>query len=530
MSHSKVYSLAICFYLLSLLPVAAQEWKSGIEWKKPNVVDPGDSSRPPADAIILFDGEDMSAFEGGEKWKLQDGYVVADVAGIATKQPFGSCQLHFEFASPPEDQDEGQGRGNSGIYLMGRYEVQILDSYQNETYPDGQAAAIYKQSPPLVNASRAPGAWQSMDIIFRAPRFSDKGTLLRPAAITALHNGVVVQNDFELNGSTAWDSPPAYRPHADKLPFHIQYHGDPVRFRNIWVRPLDERPRTKQTGKAGPSAPQVKRLWPDGAPRALGKTPNDSPTLEIYLPEAATSVGTGVVIFPGGGYGNLADGHEGQEIARWLNRLGIAAFVCKYRHQGRGYGHPAPLEDAQRAIRMVRAGAETYQIKPDRVGIIGFSAGGHLASMAATHFADGKPSAADLIERVSSRPDFVILGYPLIALGESYTHRRSQNNLLGENPDQAMLAKLSSQKQVTSETPPTFLWHTGEDTSVLPENSVAFYLALRKANVPAELHIYERGRHGLGLAHSVPATADWTARCVNWLRHHGLLTQAATPQ
>ena len=120
-------------------------------------------------------------------------------------------------------------------------------------------------------------------------------------------------------------------------------------------------------GRPGPLAPQVKRLWPDGAPRALGKTPNDSPTLEIYLPEAATSVGTGVVIFPGGGYGNLADGHEGQEIARWLNRLGIAAFVCKYRHQGRGYGHPAPLEDAQRAIRMVRAGAETYQIKPDRV-------------------------------------------------------------------------------------------------------------------------------------------------------------------
>ena len=193
MSHSKVYSLAICLYLLSLLPVAAQEWKSGIEWKKPNVVDPGDSSRPPADAIILFDGEDMSAFEGGEKWKLQDGYVVADAAGIATKQPFGSCQLHLEFASPPDDPDEGQGRGNSGIYLMGRYEVQILDSYQNETYPDGQAAAIYKQSPPLVNASRAPGAWQSMDIIFRAPRFSDKGTLLRPAAITALHNGVVVQ-------------------------------------------------------------------------------------------------------------------------------------------------------------------------------------------------------------------------------------------------------------------------------------------------------------------------------------------------
>lgn len=524
MPTTKNYSFfTLVFLSILTLAASAEEWTSGIQWEKPAVVDPGPVQGPPADAIILFDGKDMSAFEGGEKWKIQDGYVVADGAGINTKQPFGSCQLHLEFASPPEDQDQGQGRGNSGIYLMGRYEVQILDSYQNETYPDGQAAAIYKQSPPLVNASRAPGAWQSMDVIFRAPRFTDKGTLLRPAAMTVLHNGVVVQNDFELKGSTAWDSPPAYRPHADKSPFHIQYHGDPVRFRNIWVRPLDEGPRTKQTGNAGSLAPQVKMLWPDGAPHALGKTPSDSPTLEIYLPEATTSVGTGVVIFPGGGYGNLAEGHEGQEIARWLNSLGIAAFVCKYRHRGNGYGHPAPLLDAQRAVRLVRANAEAFGIHPNRVGVMGFSAGGHLASMAATHFDDGKPNAADPIERVSSRPDFVILGYPLIALGESYTHKRSQRNLLGEHPDKEMLAKLSSQKQVSSETPPTFIWHTGEDTGVLPENSVAFYLALRKANVPAELHIYERGRHGLGLAHSVPATADWTERCTTWLRNRGML-------
>ena len=150
-----------------------------------------------------------------------------------------SCHIHVEWQIPEDRVCRGQAGCNSGVYIMGRYEVQILDSFDNPTYPDGQAGAIYKQSPPLVTTSRPPGEWQSMDIVFRAPRFADDETVLRPASVTVLHKGVVVQNDFELEGSTAWDSPPAYSAHADKLPLHIQYHGDPVRFRNIWIREID---------------------------------------------------------------------------------------------------------------------------------------------------------------------------------------------------------------------------------------------------------------------------------------------------
>ena len=524
--HCLVYLFIAIFLLAVDKPLRGQEWKSGISWKVPPTVSPGPVGGPPHDAIILFDGKDMSAFEGGENWRLGDGYVVSDKNGISSRQAFGDCQLHIEFASPPEDQGIGQGRGNSGIYLMGRYEVQILDSFENPTYPDGQAAAIYKQSPPLVNASRPPGQWQSMDIIFRAPRFAADESLLRPASVTVLHNGVVVQNDFELEGSTAWDSPPAYRAHADKLPLHIQYHGDPVRFRNIWIREIDLAPKKlkdKQDDHASP--PKRIDLWGATPPHAKGDAAKDRPYLELYLPESESAVGTGVVIFPGGGYGTLAKGHEGAEIARWLQSIGVAAAVCDYRHQGKGYRHPAPLEDARQAVRLMRTRAKDWNLQPDRIGAMGFSAGGHLASALATHFDDGDPSASDPIARQSSRPDFLVLGYPLIALGQPFTHARSQRNLLGDNPDADLLKKLSSERQVTSDTPPVFLWHTGEDTGVVPEHSIAFYDALRKADVPVELHIYERGRHGLGLARSVPTAADWTARCVAWMRSRGLLNQ-----
>ncbi|MEC7697011.1 MAG: family 16 glycoside hydrolase [Planctomycetota bacterium] len=522
--HYFIYLLSLSWLLTSNTLLCGQEWKSGITWKVPQTVSPGPVGGPPEDAIILFDGKDMSAFEGGENWRVRDGYVVADKNGISSRQAFGDCQLHLEFASPPGDKGTGQGRGNSGIYLMGRYEVQILDSFDNPTYPDGQAAAIYKQSPPLVNASRPPGEWQSMDIVFRAPRFADDKTLLRPASVTVLHNGVVVQNDFELEGSTAWDSPPAYSAHADKLPLHIQYHGDPVRFRNIWIREIDlasKKLNDKQSAQTSP--PQRIDLWRETPPHAKGDAEKDRPYLEAYLPDPDFAVGTGVVVFPGGGYGALAKGHEGAEIARWLQSLGIAAVVCDYRHQGKGYRHPAPLEDAQQAIRMVRARAKDWNLKPDRIGAMGFSAGGHLASALATHFDDGDQSASDPVSQQSSRPDFLVLGYPLIALGQPYTHARSQRNLLGENPDVALLKKLSSEKQVTSDTPPVFLWHTGEDTGVVPEHSIAFYQALRNADVPVELHIYEQGRHGLGLARSVPTASDWTARCTAWMRSRGLL-------
>ncbi len=273
----------------------------------------------------------------------------------------------------------------------------------------------------------------------------------------------------------------------------------------------------RQTG------PKVELLWPAGAPGAKGDTPADKPTLTIWLPEPQQATGTAVVICPGGGYGFLAVEHEGKQIAEWLNSLGVAGFVLEYRHRNRGYGHPAPLQDAQRAIRTVRARAEQWGIDPGRIGIMGFSAGGHLASTAGTHFDQGNPDSPDPIERVSCRPDFMILCYPVIAFGEEYTHRGSQRNLLGDNPDPVLVRSLSSEKQVTKDTPPTFLFHTDEDTGVPPENSVYFYLALRKAKVPAELHIYRVGKHGLGLAPGTPGTSTWPKNCEDWLRNQGLL-------
>ena len=219
----------------------SQEYKSGKVWPEPPLVTPGEGTAPPSDAIVLFGGKDLSAFEGGEKWLVKDGVATSRGGGITTKASYGDCQMHVEWAAPEKVEGEGQGRGNSGIYLQGHYEVQILDSYQNTTYFDGQCASIYKQWPPLVNACRKPGQWQTYDILFEAPRFAKDGKVQRPAYITVLHNGIVVQNHSEVQGTTAWDRAPAYEPHADRLPLHIQDHGNPVRFRNIWLRELPSR-------------------------------------------------------------------------------------------------------------------------------------------------------------------------------------------------------------------------------------------------------------------------------------------------
>ncbi len=224
--------LACCAWM------TAAEWKSGKVWPEPKVIDPGDATRPPSDAIVLFDGKDLSQWEGGDQWILKDGYAISAKTSITTKQAFGSCQLHVEWAAPEKIEGEGQGRGNSGVYLMNNYEVQILDSYHNTTYYDGQCGAIYKQHPPLVNACRKPGQWQTYDILFEAPQFDKSGQLKRPGYLTVLHNGVVVQNHAEIEGTTAWDRPPTYTAHPDKLPLQLQFHGNPVRFRNIWIREL----------------------------------------------------------------------------------------------------------------------------------------------------------------------------------------------------------------------------------------------------------------------------------------------------
>lgn len=268
--------------------------------------------------------------------------------------------------------------------------------------------------------------------------------------------------------------------------------------------------------------PKVIPLYPEGAPGAVGAEDADKPTLTAYLPLGGLNTGAAVVVCPGGGYGFLADNHEGKQVAEWLNSIGVAAFVLKYRIAPR-YKHPAPLQDAQRAIRTVRAGAKEWNVKPERIGIWGFSAGGHLASTAGTHFDDGKSDAADAVERVSCRPDFLILAYPVITFTDTSMHRGSRNNLLGASPDQMLVENLSNEKQVTDRTPPTFMFHTNADTGVPPENSVLFYLALRKAKVPAELHIYEQGKHGVGLAPGDPVLSSWKDRLAGWLASRGLL-------
>lgn len=249
-------SFGLAFVLSSGLLATAEEWVSGKIWEEPPIVTPGEGcGAPPSDAIILFDGKDLSQWEGGENWKVENGYAISQKSGITTKEQFGDCQLHLEFATPEVIEGSGQGRGNSGVYLMGRYEVQILDSYENKTYFDGQCAAIYKQHPPLVNASRKPGEWQTYDIIFTGPRFDEAGNLLKPAYVTVIHNGVVVQNHFEIEGSTAWHMPPKYEPHGEKGPIHLQFHGNPVKFRNIWIREIreltfEQKPQEKEEKKA----------------------------------------------------------------------------------------------------------------------------------------------------------------------------------------------------------------------------------------------------------------------------------------
>ena len=231
--------LSLVFGMLAAASLSAaliEEYKSGIIWPEPPKVTPGPEWAPPSDAVILFDGQDMSQWEGGENWEIVDGHAVARKNNITSKQAFGDCQLHLEFATPAEVSGSGQGRGNSGVYLMGLYEVQILDSYNNETYFDGQCGAIYKQQPPMVNASRKPGEWQTYDIVFEAPEFDDAGKVTKPAYVTVLHNGVLIHNHYELQGVTSFTEAASYSQHADKLPITLQFHGNPVRFRNIWVR------------------------------------------------------------------------------------------------------------------------------------------------------------------------------------------------------------------------------------------------------------------------------------------------------
>jgi acetyl esterase/lipase len=264
-------------------------------------------------------------------------------------------------------------------------------------------------------------------------------------------------------------------------------------------------------------------LWSEGAPGAKGTQPEDIPTISVYLPDAEKATGAAIVVCPGGGYGHLAD-HEGHTVALWLNKLGITAAVLKYR-LGPRYQHPMMLQDAQRAIRLLRGQASKFNIDPQRIGIMGFSAGGHLASTAATHFDQGSVGATNPVDKVSSRPDLLILGYPVITMLPPYTHQGSRKNLLGENPAQSLVDSLSNEKQVNSTTPPTFIFHTEDDGAVPIENSLMFAAALRTAKVPYEIHIYQHGRHGVGLAQNEAALKSWPDLLGSWLGTHGFTSR-----
>jgi acetyl esterase/lipase len=259
-------------------------------------------------------------------------------------------------------------------------------------------------------------------------------------------------------------------------------------------------------------------LWPGGAPGALGTNANDIPTLTAYLPDATNATGAAMVICPGGGYQFLAT-HEGNDYALWLNQHGVTCFVLKYRLGSHGYRHPVMLQDAARAVRWVRAHADEFKVDAHRVGIMGSSAGGHLASTLLTHFDGGETNAADAVERQSSRPDLGILCYAVITMGE-LTHHGSRDNLLGQNRDPDLLKLLSNELQVTTNTPPCFLWTTFEDNTVPMENSMMFSEALRKNHVPFALHVYEEGGHGMGLKATLPFADPhpWAADCLFWLK------------
>jgi acetyl esterase/lipase len=266
-------------------------------------------------------------------------------------------------------------------------------------------------------------------------------------------------------------------------------------------------------------------LWPEGAPGALGTKPEDKPSVTIYQPDKAKRNGAAVVVCPGGGYGGLAMGHEGKEIADWLTARGVTAFVVKYR-LGPRYRHPVPLQDASRAVRVARSRAKALGIDPAKIGIWGFSAGGHLVSTVSTKFDAGKADADDPIDRMSCRPDFAILCYPVIRMDPPYGHMGSRNNLLGNKPDEKLVASLCNDTQVKKDTPPTFLFHTRADTVVPVQNSELYAKACEKAGVPVRLLIRDPGPHGVGLASKIPALKDWPDKLEAWLVERKVLPQA----
>lgn len=285
---------------------------------------------------------------------------------------------------------------------------------------------------------------------------------------------------------------------------------------------VPESSRPDEQRRNASAEPHTFPLWEHNVPGAQGTKDEDIPTLTLYSVVNPASTGTAVIVAPGGSYTHLAMNHEGRQVANWLNSLGVTAFVLKYR-LGPKYHHPVELGDAQRAMRFVRSRAKSLGYKSDRIGFMGFSAGGHLASTIGTHFDNGDSKANDPIDRVSCRPDFLILAYPVISFVASYSHSASAKNLLGPDPDMKVRQELSNELHVTAQTPPTFLFATSTDKVVPVQNSVSFYNALLDAGVPAEMHIFQKGPHGVGLDLADPSLGQWPTLLATWMRQRGLL-------
>lgn len=284
-----------------------------------------------------------------------------------------------------------------------------------------------------------------------------------------------------------------------------------------------------QTDKPPPER-EVIMLWPNGAPGAKGPTPKDKPSITLFPAPDSTANGTAVLVCPGGGYAMEAMDKEGYKVAKWLNSLGISAYVLKYRH-GPRYQYPAPFRDAVRAMQVIRSRAASWAIDPHRLGIMGFSAGGHLASTVGTHWKHPLPASIDSLTAISSRPDFMILAYPVITMKNDFTHHGSREMLLGKHPDSSLVEYLSNADQVTAQTPPTFLIQATTDPVVPVENSLAFYKALLHHHVPVEMHLFEKGPHGFGLAQNPkhvgkdPFLSIWPELCANWMRLNHFLPE-----
>jgi len=280
------------------------------------------------------------------------------------------------------------------------------------------------------------------------------------------------------------------------------------------------------------AAPAPLRLWPEGVPGARpglgaervedGRTSNVSePTLTVYAPAVDRANGTAVIICPGGGYVRLSTQREGEQYATWLSSLGVTSFVLKYRMQE--FGHPAPLQDVLRAVRLVRQHAADFHIQPGRIGVMGSSAGGHLAASAGTLFDHPLGRTGAPLDTVSARPDFLMLMYPVITMDGPAVHQGSRTALLGKAPAADAVRLMSVERQVTAQTPPTLLIHTQEDASVPVENSILFYQALTKARVPAEMYLFEHGAHGMGMRGGLGTASGWPKRAEEWLQARGLL-------